>query len=92
VLVDDCAGISETEVSIIKLFPNPSAGVFTVDAGSTVIEHVVIYDNAGRLVEDLGTVQVSILTVDLSKHSRGMYTISITTNHGIEKLPFVLNN
>jgi hypothetical protein len=92
VLVDDCAGILETEASIIQLFPNPSAGVFTVDAGSTVIEHIVIYDNAGRLVEDLGTVQVSILTVDLSKHSRGMYTISIKTNHGTEKLPFVLNN
>ena len=92
ILIDDCLSISETEAILIKLFPNPSSGVFTVDAGGTVIEHIVIYDNAGRLVEDLGNMQVSVLTIDLSKHSRGMYTLSIKTNQGTERLPFVLNN
>lgn len=92
ILIDDCLSLSETEATLIKLFPNPSSGVFTVDAGSTVIEHIVIYDNAGRLVEDLGNMQVSILTIDLSKHSRGMYTLSIKTNQGTDRLPFVLNN
>src|SRR3989344_243674 len=91
ILIDDCLSISETEASIIQLFPNPSTGVFTVDAGSAIIEHIVIYDNAGRLVEDLGNMQVSILTIDLSKHSRGMYTLSVKTNHGTDRLPFVLD-
>jgi large repetitive protein len=91
ILIDDCLSISETEASLIKLYPNPSTGVFTVDAGNTVIEHIVIYDNAGRLVEDLGAMQVSSLLIDLSKHSRGMYTLSIKTTHGTDRLPFVLH-
>ncbi len=91
ILIDDCLSISETEASLIKLYPNPSTGVFTVDGGNKVIEHIVIYDNAGRLVEDLGAMQVSSLLIDLSKHSRGMYTLSIKTTHGTDRLPFVLH-
>ena len=91
VLIDDCLSISEADATLIKLFPNPSTGMFTVDAGNSVIERIEVYDNAGRLVEVLESIQASTLTMDLSKHSRGMYTLAVKTNHGTDRLPFVLD-
>lgn len=91
VLVDDCAGIKENELSQISIFPNPSDGLFTVDAGKLIIERVMIYDNKGRLVRGLTGSKGSTLKVNLSDVVTGAYEVKVLCSDDSQvTIPIVL--
>jgi hypothetical protein len=90
VFVDECASIGELPEGTIHLFPNPTTGKFTVQAGTLNVEQVLVYDNTGRLVQ---TIQSGNTTaqVDLSHKAAGMYTVTILTNAGTQRIPLIVN-
>ena len=89
--VDDCAGIKENELSQVSIFPNPSDGVFTVDAGKLTIERLMIYDNKGRLVREITGSKSSKLKVNLTDMANGSYNVKVLSTNDLQvTIPIVL--
>ena len=66
----------------VKVYPNPSNGLFqvSVDLPSNVNVDVAVYDNLGRKVADVveGQLQQGTYTVDMTGNAAGMYTVRMT--------------
>ncbi|OFZ55136.1 MAG: hypothetical protein A3D92_12060 [Bacteroidetes bacterium RIFCSPHIGHO2_02_FULL_44_7] len=73
--------MDELEMLGIRMYPNPSFGEITLQAGDDQIEQVRIFDAAGRLVYDLQSNETK-MTIDLSTVSPGMYMVEIRTQDG----------
>jgi hypothetical protein len=65
IIVQSCTGIEEnvTNPSLVKLFPNPNNGAFTLETGSTENKTVIVTDVTGRIVYS-GLYYVSIKTAN----------------------------
>jgi hypothetical protein len=69
----------------IKLFPNPTSGLFTLDVGKRASENalIAIYEPQGRLLSrmTLGPLQGGEkIPVDISNLPRGMYIVHFTSS------------
>lgn len=88
--VEDCGNtttsIGEGITKIDNIFPNPSEGVFQVNA-KEMINSYSIYDISGRTIQQ-GNVNATNLELDLTNETSGIYFLHIATNSGssIEKL------
>lgn len=86
-VVSDCinvlvVGIENISESQILVYPNPSAGVFTIDMGTQYQNStVVVYDLLGK---QLRTVKVisDKTQIDLSEYAKGNYMLHISNNNG----------
>ncbi len=90
VQVDDCAGIKENELSFVSIYPNPSNGLFTVDAGKLIIEHIVVYDSKGRVVRELKDSKNTTVKMNISDLANGAYTIKVIAAGVRQTVPIVL--
>ena len=88
--VDDCLGVEENGTSIVSIYPNPSQGQFTIDAGTQIIESVLVYDNTGRLVQEINRFNGTTMAVDLSHMASGLYTVQVATADAWESISIVL--
>ena len=71
-------GVSESSKdNTISVYPNPTSGVFRIDAGSNKIKEIKITDILGRTVM-VSTINMASHTIDLSKETKGIYFIQIT--------------
>jgi hypothetical protein len=72
--------------TVITVSPNPSNGVFSLklNAGSRVSGQVEIIDVTGRTVfsQDVDLVGLQNVNVDISKCSKGIYTVLLKTANG----------
>ncbi len=70
----------------INVFPNPTAGVFTlqVNSGSPVTGMVFIFDALGRRVHEqpIDVLGPYSTTIDISKFGAGLYTLQVSTPQG----------
>jgi hypothetical protein len=84
-------GLSKSQETQIKLFPNPSQGTLTIkdDNFSGQTKVVSILDMAGRLVQEFALTQ-SIQQLDLSNIADGVYHINIKNNMAITNYPLVI--
>ncbi|MDR2962143.1 MAG: T9SS type A sorting domain-containing protein [Bacteroidales bacterium] len=64
-------GISAVEHSAIRIFPNPTSGIITIEEGRDV-SSVELYDNVGRCV---GTYAAN--SIDMSSLPNGIYYVHI---------------
>lgn len=76
------AGIRENRLTEVKVFPNPTTGLVTID----VPQHggngsIIVRDLSGRTVYQTGAVQ-RYNVVDLTKFESGVYTYEVTTPKG----------
>jgi hypothetical protein len=72
-------GISETESELIAVYPNPSAGIYTVASKGSIIQDVVLYSVNGELIWRNAHNSQEI-TIDLSEYARGTYMLHVSTN------------
>lgn len=79
-------GISELEGSSIRLYPNPSSGIVTIDFDNNYRKSITILDVSGKILESFITEKDSML-LDLTGRS-GVYFIAVTSDRGtlVEKL------
>jgi len=68
----------------IGLFPNPSEGVFKVNADSTILQSITVYDMLGGTVEQhVATVDQPVPDrIDLTSQQPGMYFVEMATISG----------
>jgi len=87
------AGIGGSNISIprIQLFPNPSGGIFYLDAADALKSpfDIRISDLAGRIVLEKNDFQAQKTSFDLTNEADGIYFISIKNEAGINTLKLV---
>jgi hypothetical protein len=65
----------------LELFPNPSAGMFTVKTGSVVIDRVDVIDITGNIVKTI-PVNATSAELNLSDLADGTYQLKVSHNSG----------
>lgn len=78
----DCQTLSTGNIEdkqIFKIFPNPSTGVFTVEASSG-IQAIVAYNSLGQVVKTISVNGVNT-SFDLGKNA-GVYLLEVKTGNG----------
>lgn len=77
-LINDCTlNTSENKNNLIKVFPNPSNGVFNIQLYDGVLHSLYVTDMLGNIVK---TVIDRKGQIDLSNFSRGSYILYIQTS------------
>ena len=76
-------GIAENTIDVVKVYPNPTAGMFTI-SGAAEITSVSVYTLYGQtlLTEQVNAHETRI---DLSAYQTGMYLVKVTSGKGGEK-------
>lgn len=74
ITVDGCLGIDNDAAYSFKIFPNPTRGVVTVSS-SHLINEIVVFDNEGRVVFKLNPENLSVVDMNLSTLSAGIYLV-----------------
>ena len=90
VVVDGCASISENELDFILVYPNPSAGSFTISSGEVNMNSVKIYNALGQVVYEVSDLQTAKQDVDMKHMAKGVYTLRVLTDTGTQHIPIVL--
>lgn len=72
------AGVTEMNLNELKVYPNPSNGLFTVEFNNE-IEKVEIYTVDGKLIETVSGNNVSKLLVNASDWNSGNYLLIISS-------------
>jgi hypothetical protein len=92
VMVDECASVNETAENMISIYPNPSSGLITINAGNAMIESVKLFDYAGRLVYEVNDLQSNSISTDLSEFSNGVYRLEIMIENGYSHQTLLLTD
>ena len=74
-------------IDSIKLFPNPSAGEFTIKGEN--IEEIRIYAANGKTILILTDTE-KVNNIDLSKNKKGIYLVKIISKEGVSNLRLVV--
>jgi hypothetical protein len=81
--INTLSSVLNTELDV---YPNPSNGAFTLklNAGSRVHGQVEVIDVTGRVVfsQDIDLIGQENISIDLSKCSKGIYTVLLKTANG----------
>ncbi len=77
----DFNSLDNLENAGISIHPNPSTGLFTINA-SQALEAVEIMDVRGRLVYESGSLNGSSLDVNISNENAGVYYVRISGSFG----------
>ena len=56
------------------IFPNPSSGIYHIQFNEEIDVSIYVYDLNGRIVNEMSEVNSSVLNLDLSSLSRGVYS------------------
>ncbi|ASS50582.1 MAG: hypothetical protein A3D31_13540 [Candidatus Fluviicola riflensis] len=85
VTVENCAAISENEVNLFSLYPNPATDLVSVQAvNGTAIQGIELLDQNGRLIRSMpGSTSMSV--ADLAT---GSYFIRVIHESGMSTLRF----
>jgi hypothetical protein len=67
----------------IKVYPNPSNGVFNIELENTKnIKQITVYNTLGQIVRTVSTKQaIKTYKLDLSGNSKGLYFIGIEVDN-----------
>ncbi|HRD41121.1 MAG TPA: T9SS type A sorting domain-containing protein, partial [Bacteroidia bacterium] len=78
IIVSVCTGVGEVNLldGNINLFPNPNAGIFTIQANMEHAFDVTIYNNIGQLVYSKNALK-GANEINLSEFGRGIYNVVI---------------
>ncbi len=79
------------ELTIIKIFPNPSNNILNVDFPDFANEaEILFYDVLGKLVFNMNTFS-SKNSIDISVLSKGVYFLKISSNKNSKTFKFIKN-
>jgi subtilisin-like proprotein convertase family protein len=73
---DDISSTRENQASQVRLFPNPTSGMLTVDLADYSAERALLIDLSGRVLEDR-LIQNTRLVFNLDRYSDGFYFIRL---------------
>lgn len=71
---------SEMEIKKVKVYPNPTTGIFTINSQNLLGNKITVTDLNGRIIFSNIVTEKSTI-VDLSKYSKGVYTLKSDNYH-----------
>ncbi|MFT4660098.1 MAG: choice-of-anchor B domain-containing protein, partial [Patiriisocius sp.] len=81
--IENCpVGIEEISMQTFNISPNPSAGIFTIVALQSRMLSVEIFNIAGKLLMRQNDFNSTIVNLDLSNYSQGIYFLKIEDSSG----------
>ena len=83
-------GISEYDQSQVKVYPNPSTGIFTVQSAKAQV--IEIYHVTGVQVYRKSRNGEAFSVVDLSKERPGSYVLIVYFENSVYKQPLILKH
>ena len=86
-------GLNENDLSGVRLYPNPTTGVITVDLSKTELINasLKVTNTLGKIVTQR-QISKAISQIDLSKEANGLYLVEIVTESGKLVHKLTLNN
>ncbi len=88
--VGECVGLKENTLKGVKVYPNPTAGEFTVELNNTLNKTIDVTDIAGRIISSASSNQ-SVVKVNISNLANGIYYVKIQSNNATEVIKVVKN-
>ncbi|MDY0103498.1 MAG: T9SS type A sorting domain-containing protein, partial [Lentimicrobium sp.] len=79
--VDFITGVNPTDLSEIKVYPNPSNSTVTIELTNNVSQ-VVIYNYLGQVVMERNITDETILNVNVRNYEAGAYLVKFVTSEG----------
>ncbi len=77
--------ISEIENKLIKIYPNPSKGIVTIDVKLNFKAELKIYSTTGKVIEEFTVRTNSQLILNTQNLSSGIYFYVLYTNNAISE-------
>ncbi|WP_161627182.1 T9SS type A sorting domain-containing protein [Flavobacterium subsaxonicum] len=72
------AALANFSVDTVSVYPNPTNGIFSIEAGDIAIDKIELYDMSARLVKNLDVTNASgIFNADLSSVTAGIYFVKL---------------
>ena len=89
-LVDACTGINKVSTSLtgVKVSPNPTTGMFTVESNSTLNKTIEVVDLTGKVIMS-ATTKEDKFNVNINNLSDGIYYVKIKSNDDIKVVKVV---
>ena len=88
--VSECTGINQitTTLSGVKLYPNPTSGVFTVELNTTSAKTIEVTDVTGRVVMT-NTSNNEVVNVNINNLSNGIYYVKVQSENAVDVIKVV---
>ncbi|MBU8892305.1 MAG: M6 family metalloprotease domain-containing protein [Bacteroidales bacterium] len=78
------AGITDINDSGIKIYPNPSSGIFNLELNNDYLNcDIRIIDIAGRVIENVTISKTNRYILNLSDYSKGIYIVNINIDNKV---------
>ncbi|MCF8349460.1 MAG: T9SS type A sorting domain-containing protein, partial [Bacteroidales bacterium] len=74
--------------TLVKVFPNPSTGDFSVDA-TIAVKSIYVFNSFGSVVLSNELVNQKTFNFDLTDHPKGVYYLKVATSMGINTVKIV---
>jgi len=88
---DNCAlGIDDLNMKTLKVFPNPSNGIWNLHTQNQIIQSVIVYDIFGKKVF-VSKPNQTIAIIENKTLSKGVYFAKIVTNNGQSNIKLLKN-
>lgn len=80
-------GVNELSGAEIRIYPNPTKGIFTIENPDLNIQKIKIMNVLGQIVFEEANVRTEKFVVDLTNQAKGVYFVELTgaTNNSITK-------
>lgn len=76
-------GLAENKSDIVSIYPNPTNHSVTIYFNNLpTVDKVVLTDVQGKVVFETSNLKAADLTIDMSRLTSGVYTLSVTGNTG----------
>lgn len=82
-IVNSNVSIDEDELGQLSVYPNPSEGLFFIDASKIDVDNfdLQLYDLQGALVKTINQLPNEVLSLDLSALAKGIYQLHLTSGN-----------
>jgi hypothetical protein len=85
VVFDQCVGLSQpSALGAMRVFPNPSTGVFSLNFDRQVTGYVQVFDLQGRLVRSADLERTQQRQLDLGDAANGLYLLRVVSGDEVE--------
>lgn len=77
--IQNTSSIEDSEISEVLIFPNPTSGIFSIDASHLNFGDVQVnlYNAQGAIIEQRRQSAEEMMYFDLSRHAQGVYYIQL---------------